>query len=572
MHTIYPVDRPRQKRKRSIQVAFASLLLTLLLLTSACSGDAHVQQQSSQNKTQLDALLKQAQDIGVPNALLQPILTQEQQLSSSSAPFNLFSDQPANDYYHNLAIRSQQLQVQVQGLITASTQQLQSQAQHDVQSFQILLSLRVSQKFPNLQNFSQHYTQDESLLTTAHYPKDFTAISQDAHTSITALSWMGPAFDGLNSLERTIAQMQQAHLDVTALQQQYQSDMDTFTKAKLTTDFQSLSTLIDAQYGQAVVSSIQSLPYVGAAKIQDFQAQLNLLKTYGIDASHYQQLFVADQARLQQAKTIHDYLTFSAQVDTDIISMHDDLVQGAANYLVTKLDHEANAWGQAHAYHDSYDGNNYILDSGYTLNGIGSWIQQNLSFAQTPDDFQAIVDQENNTLFNLHMLEADYADKTPYNKVHATDLQIMDHYNLHKGQVVIVSLVEEAMRVYQDGQLVTAFQVTTGRVELPSLPGLWTPLDRKSPTIFKSNEPKGSAFWYPDTPINYAILYHEGGYNIHDAPWRVSFGAGTQFPHYDASGDQAFSFNGSHGCINMAEGDAAWVYNHTDFNTPIAIY
>jgi lipoprotein-anchoring transpeptidase ErfK/SrfK len=128
------------------------------------------------------------------------------------------------------------------------------------------------------------------------------------------------------------------------------------------------------------------------------------------------------------------------------------------------------------------------------------------------------------------------------------------------------------MRVYQNGKLIRAFHVTTGRVELPSVPGVWPVLDRESPTIFRSSEPRSSPYWYPDTPINYAILYHQGGYFVHDSWWRANYGVGTNFPHYDTGGDETFAGNGSHGCINLPEDQAAWVYNHTDWNTLIVVY
>src|SRR6266699_3011866 len=105
-----------------------------------------------------------------------------------------------------------------------------------------------------------------------------------------------------------------------------------------------------------------------------------------------------------------------------------------------------------------------------------------------------------------------------------------------------------------------------------ALPGIWTVQNRQSPTEFKSTDPPGSPFWYPPTHINYAILYHWGGFFVHDAWWRVNYGPGTQFPHYDTGGDETFSGNGSHGCINMQEDQAAWVYNHTNWNTIIAVY
>jgi lipoprotein-anchoring transpeptidase ErfK/SrfK len=148
---------------------------------------------------------------------------------------------------------------------------------------------------------------------------------------------------------------------------------------------------------------------------------------------------------------------------------------------------------------------------------------------------------------------------------------MINHYHV-SGTIIVVSMVEQAMRFYQNGKLVKSFYVTTGRVERPALPGYWTVQDRKSPDVFKSTEPPGTQFWYPDTPIHYAILYHWGGFFIHDAWWRQDFGPGTQFPHNDSGGTTSFNFDGSHGCINMQIDQAAWVWDHTDWNTQILVY
>ncbi|HLL78751.1 MAG TPA: L,D-transpeptidase, partial [Ktedonobacteraceae bacterium] len=222
--------------------------------------------------------------------------------------------------------------------------------------------------------------------------------------------------------------------------------------------------------------------------------------------------------------------------------------------------------------YDSYDNQTYALDNAYMQAGIGATIDSDLASAATPADSEAMVSEALNALFNLHMLEADYNDSTPYNQAHATDLEMLAHYNLQNKTVLMISTVEQAMRVYQNGKLLRAFHVTTGRSELPSLPGVWGVLERKSPIIFQSADPKGSPYWFPDTPIKYAILYHYGGYFVHDAWWRANFGPGTEFPHSDASGTSAYNFDGSHGCINLSETDAAWVYQHTDWNTQIVIY
>ncbi len=567
MHNVFSALTSR----RVTQAMLVMLLLGLTVLTSACGGNSQSQQQASQNKTQLDQLTQHALSIGVPATLLSPILKQEQKLSSTGAPFSLFSDQPATDYYTRLASQYSTLLGQTQQLITTSTDQFQFQAQNDLQVFQQALSRRSSQHIGNVQPFSDSYSNDQLLFSSAKYPKDFALVSQEAQKATDALGLMGATYIQLTTFKNTINQMQQAHIDVTAMQTQYQSDMQAFNNATGSSEFRNLSKLIDAQYQLAVVNSIAALPYVSAAKLGEFKSQLSLLKTYGMNASGYQKLYNADQAQMNNARTIQDYLTFSAHIDADMASMHNDLVQGASTYLIGALDREARAWGKAHLYHDKVDGHNYILDAGYTLPGIGFWLNRELGWAYTPQDFQSVVDDENNEFFHLHMMEQDFSDPTPYNKVHATDSQLISHYHLH-GTIIVVSMVEQAMRFYQNGKLVKSFYVTTGRVERPALPGYWTVQDRKSPDEFKSTEPPGSPFWYPPTPIHYAILYHWGGFFIHDAWWRQDFGPGTQFPHNDSGGTTSFNFDGSHGCINMQINQAAWVYANTDWNTNIVVY
>ncbi len=563
--------RPVHMPLRLAQAMLVMSILGLTVLTTACGGDPQAQQSASQNKAQLDQLIQQAQQIGVPASTLSPILKKEQQLSNSSAPFTLFNDQPDTNYYQKQANQYHGLQVQMQLLIATTTDQFQLQAQNDMQVFQQALSRRSAQRIGNTQPFTDQYNNDQLMLTSAKYPKDYALVSRESQKAIEALGLMGSTFSQLSTFKNTIQQMQQARIDVTAMSDQYQSDMRVFNNATLSSDFRHLGTLIDAQYQLAVVSSIAALPYVSTAKLGQFKSQISLLKTYGMDPSSYQKLYNADQALMNNAKTIHDYLVFSNKIDADMASMHNDLVQGASTYLIGALDSQARAWGKAHAYHDLVDGQNYILDSGYTTDGIGYWLNRELGWAYLPADFQSVVDDENNEFFNLSMLQQDYSDSTPYNKVHATDMQLINHYHIG-GQIIVVSMVEQAMRLYQDGKLVRAFHVTTGRVERPVLPGYWTVQDRKAPDEFKSPDPPGSPFWYPPTHINYAILYHWGGFFIHDAWWRNDFGPGTQFPHNDSAGTTSFNYDGSHGCVNMQVDEAGWLFSHTDWHTNIVIY
>ena len=265
-------------------------------------------------------------------------------------------------------------------------------------------------------------------------------------------------------------------------------------------------------------------------------------------------------------------LQYRAHLNQLLAQEQEAQLEAKAKGLVSQYNQNVKSWGQAHLYHDSYDGHSYLLDSGYTQLGIGSFINGDLTSAQTPPDFQSLISETQNTLFDFQMMEADYSDHTAYNKVHASDLKMLNYYHLSQKTVLMVSSTEQVMRVYQQGKLVHAFYITTGRPERPSLPGNWSVLDRRSPTIFEAGDPPGSPYWFPNTPINYAILYHYGGFFLHDAPWRGSFGPGTQFPHQDASGNTPYNFDGSHGCVNLTEADAAWVYHHSDWNTTIVIY
>src|SRR6266852_1436977 len=211
----------RRHSKRSI-IGISVVLLAMLLL-SACGGNPQTQQKANQSETQLDSLIAHAQSIGVPAPTLQPILAQEAQLSSKSAQIPLFGDQPATDYYANLTRRYQMFAIQVHGLETQVTQQLDYQAYLDIQKLESALAERQTQGFVEAKTFATQLDDDQAQLAKAQYPKDYIQISISAQRSTQALHLMGPAYQDLKTLQRIIAQMQASHLDTTALSQQEQN-------------------------------------------------------------------------------------------------------------------------------------------------------------------------------------------------------------------------------------------------------------------------------------------------------------------------------------------------------------
>jgi hypothetical protein len=547
------------------------LLATFLL--SACGGSSQTHQHTDQDKTTLDNALAHAQSIGVPTALLQSIKQQETDLNATHVPLSVFGNQSATDYYTNLAQRYQMLTIQVQGLETKTTQQLDYLAALDLQSFESVLAQRQAQGFVETKVFADQFKQDQTLLSQAQNPKDYLQVSNNAKRSIMALHLLGSAYNALVSLQQAMKRLQASRLDITALKQEEQYDLQALRTADKPEDFSQLIDSVNAQLQETAALSVQAIPYVGAAKLKELAADIANMQQYGESGTAYQQHLHIDQAALSKAKTLDDLLKVSTQIDNDLASIQLPLVRSEAHYLLKQYQQEVDSWGNSHLYHDSYDGGVYRLDYEYNEEqGFGSDIDAAVQSARTLDDYQAAIDLINNNMLHLKAMEADYNDTTPWDQPHDTDMQLIKHYNLMSKQVFVVSLIEQTLRFYQNGKLVRAFHITSGQYAKPSPPGLWSIFSRESPTKFKSSEPMGSAFWYPDTNINFAMEYRDDGYFFHDSWWRVNYGPGTNFPHYDSGGDETFAGNGSHGCINIQEDEAGWLYNNSSYGAAAILY
>jgi lipoprotein-anchoring transpeptidase ErfK/SrfK len=562
------------RRRAEKPVAFCLLIALITLLLSACGGNPQTQQQSSQSKQALDKDLVHAQSIGVPGSLLKPIIQQEQQLASTHAPLGLFGDQSINDYYQNLTLRYTQLDAQVAGLAVQETQQTDYQASQDLQTMSNALAQRQGQNLAQVQVFSTQLTNYQQELAKAQYPKEYLQISASAQSSTQALHLMGPAHDALLAFQKVIKQLKSSHIDVTAFNQEAQDDQQSFNSASTAADFTKLTDLINTQINETTTVSTVAIPYVGQVKLDQFKADIQLIQKYnGTNVSKYQQRLQTDQQSLDNAKTVSDFLHVSAKIDADIASIQLPLIQAQANYLLKQFHQEVTSWGKSHQYQNKYDGQSYQLDYAYDEQGIGSDADAAVQAAVSLDDYHSAIDLINNGMLNLQMMERDYSDTTAYNKPHQADLTLMNHYGIaHASEVFVVSLIEQVLRYYQNGKLVRTFYITSGQYAKPSLPGYWQIFDREAPTTFKSSEPKGSALWYPDTKINYAMEYHSNGYFFHDSWWRADYGKGTNFPHYDSGGDESFAGNGSHGCINMAESDIAWLYPNSTYSAQVILY
>ncbi|HEY7833220.1 MAG TPA: L,D-transpeptidase [Ktedonobacterales bacterium] len=136
------------------------------------------------------------------------------------------------------------------------------------------------------------------------------------------------------------------------------------------------------------------------------------------------------------------------------------------------------------------------------------------------------------------------------------------------GKVILVSLAQQWLWAYQDQQLIYATPVTTGRPELPTPQGTFQIGWKVTDIEFISPWPPGSPFYYSPVHVNYAMLFLDGGFFLHDATWRHYFGPGTNVPHTNPDGTQE---TGSHGCVEMPLGAAAWLYGWSPYSTTVVI-
>lgn len=112
---------------------------------------------------------------------------------------------------------------------------------------------------------------------------------------------------------------------------------------------------------------------------------------------------------------------------------------------------------------------------------------------------------------------------------------------------IVISLSRQQLTAYTGNAVFLTTPVTTGNAtELPTPTGVFPILGKYHPFTFVSPWPKGSLFYYPPSPVRYALLFDDRGYYVHDSPWRSVYGKGSNLQ----PGPPAGPYTGSHGCVN----------------------
>lgn len=133
---------------------------------------------------------------------------------------------------------------------------------------------------------------------------------------------------------------------------------------------------------------------------------------------------------------------------------------------------------------------------------------------------------------------------------------------------ILVSISKEKLWAYQGNKLILQSLVTNGGTDTPTIPGIYHVQEKLLNWVMHSPWPKGSPLWYPDSPTNYDLLYNaDGGYFIHDAPWRSVYGPGSNSTLGTPGGD----YTGTHGCTNVPTDVMAKLYAWANVGTLIQI-
>jgi len=105
-----------------------------------------------------------------------------------------------------------------------------------------------------------------------------------------------------------------------------------------------------------------------------------------------------------------------------------------------------------------------------------------------------------------------------------------------------INLYEQTLAVYDKGQMVFATLVSTGLQPFYTRPGLFQIYEKKD---------KETMTDYAGDPAGY--------YRLEDVPWTMYFDEARAL--HGAYWNNSYGYPLSHGCVNMSDGDAHWLYN-----------
>ena len=114
------------------------------------------------------------------------------------------------------------------------------------------------------------------------------------------------------------------------------------------------------------------------------------------------------------------------------------------------------------------------------------------------------------------------------------------------GKQVVIDLSEQRVYAFEDAKLVFTALVSTGLPGTPTVLG-----DYKVYSRYDSQTMSGPGYYLPGVQW---IQYFYSGYALHGTYWHENFGQPM-----------------SHGCVNLRNEDALWLYQWATIGTPVRV-
>src|SRR5690606_26576073 len=116
----------------------------------------------------------------------------------------------------------------------------------------------------------------------------------------------------------------------------------------------------------------------------------------------------------------------------------------------------------------------------------------------------------------------------------------------NRGRSILVSVSNQRIYAYEDGELVRSHIVSTGLPETPTVLG-----DYSVYVKYAADDMSGPDYFLPQVPWT---MYFYQGYAIHGTYWHNSFGRPM-----------------SHGCVNLPVDEAKWFFDFASVGTPVRV-
>lgn len=122
------------------------------------------------------------------------------------------------------------------------------------------------------------------------------------------------------------------------------------------------------------------------------------------------------------------------------------------------------------------------------------------------------------------------------------------------GKYIDISLKYQNMVIFQDGQVLDAYQISSGKKGMDTPIGTFK-IENKSPKAWS----KGYGLWMP----NWMAFLPSGEIGIHELPiWPGGYQEGANHLGTPVS----------HGCIRLGKGSAKTVYDWAEIGTPVIVH